>query len=392
MSVAATNEFRYDPFEDHADPYPVYAALREHHPVHHAAIRDVWILSRFDDVQAAARDWGTFSSAAGVDLDDTGELWAPGGFVDFDPPDHRRMRAVLHHQFSPRHIRERLEPGVRARARSLIDDLVASGGGDLARDLARPLPAWVVCDWLGFPEADHPALDRWFGDMLVRVPGSTTIPEQAWSGWRAMRAYLEDVVEDRLQHPRDDLLSAMVAGERDGVLSRDEVLGMCIFIFFAGINTTIGLIAYGLLLLERHPEQRELLRADLSLVPRAVEEILRVEPPIQWLARLTTRDVEMHGQVIPADSRVMLLYAAANRDPRRFDDPDRFDIMREPRRHLAFGESIHHCIGAPLARLEARVVLEELLPRIPSWRLTGPVERVFTPGERLVSSIPVAIS
>jgi cytochrome P450 len=206
-----------------------------------------------------------------------------------------------------------------------------------------------------------------------------------------MLAYIETIAGARRSRPRDDLLSTLVAAEHEGMLELTELLTMCVFIVFAGINTTIGLIGYGLELLGRHPSQRGRLVSEPAIVPAAIEEILRYEPPIQWMARVATRDVELRGQVIPAGERVILLYAAANRDPERFERPDAFDIARRRRRHLAFGEGIHHCIGAPLARLEARVALEELLLRVPEWEPDGPAERLFTPGERLLKRLPVRI-
>jgi cytochrome P450 len=381
----------YDPFQPHDDPYPLFAAMREHAPAYHNPERAFWALTRFADVQAASRDWATFSNAEGVDLDDTGELWAPGGFVDFDPPEHKRMRTVLHTSFAPASVRKALEDPVRAKVRALLDEVAATASPDLAVGLARPLPSWVVCSWLGFPEADHADLDRWFEGMLVRRPGATAVPEDAWRARREMVEYLDAAIEQRLRHPGDDLLSTMVRAHADGALSRDELIGMCVFIFFAGINTTIGLIGHALLLLAQHPEQRDRLRREPALIPAAVEEVLRYEPPIQWLARVTTRDVELHDLLIPAGERLILVYAAANRDPARYEDPDRFDVGRSAQRHLGFGEGIHHCLGAPLARLELRVVLEEMLRRMGDWELAGDVERIFTPGERIVSRLPVRL-
>jgi hypothetical protein len=392
VSTPTAADPRYDPFEQHEDPYPLFAALRELAPVYHNHDRDFWALSRFADVQSAARDWRTFSNSAGVDLDDTGELWAPGGFVDFDPPIHRRMRGVLHREFAPRRIQQRLETLVRRKARELVEALPSSGCADLVTGLARPLPSWTVLTWLGFPEAEHPRLDAWFDEMLVRVPGETRVPARAWRARDEMLGHIESAVGERRATPRDDLLSTLVAAERAGTLSHDEVLTMCVFIVFAGINTTIGLVGSGLQLLGRHSSQRRHLVANRELIPAAVEEILRYEPPIQWLARILNHELVLHDRVVPAGERVILLYAAANRDPDQFERPDEFDITRPPRRHLAFGEGIHHCIGAPLARLEARVALEELLRRVPDWELDGPARRFFTPGERLLDRLPIRIN
>ncbi len=383
---------RWDPLLVLDDPYPIYRRLRDEAPLYHDEERDIWAYSRYDDVQSAARDWATYSSGGigGNDLDNGAELFQPAGdLAGVDPPTHERIRAVLHPAFRPGEVRARFEPVVRAAAIRLIDRFADRGTADFAGELARPLPAEMVCSWLGFPKDDHPQLIDWFGDMLTRVPGQKELPPAALASRDAMHAYIRIAAAERRTAPRDDLLSLMVDAQREQRLSDDELLGVCVLLFMAGITTTQGLISNSLFHLARFTDQRELLRREPERMAFAIEELLRFEAPLQTLVRTATRDVEAYDAVIPKGARVGLVWASANRDERRWDDPDRLDISREPARHVAFGEGIHHCIGAPLARLEARVAFEELFKRIPEYAVVGPTRRGTTPSDRLFESLPV---
>jgi cytochrome P450 len=383
---------RYDPLVGLDDPYPVYRRLRDEAPVYLAEARDTWVLSRFDDVQAMARDWATFASGepGGNDIDDTYRLFEPAGdLAGSDPPTHTRLRAVLHTAFRPSEMRARFEPLVRPAAARLIDRFADHGRADFARELARPLPAQMVCSWLGFPEEDHPQLIEWFGHMLDRVPGRRELPANAVQARDDLRAYVADAAEERRTAPREDLLSVLVEAQRDVAMSTDEMLGLALLLFLAGITTTAGLISNTLLHLDRFPDQRALLQREPERMPTAIEEFLRFDSPIQALARTTTREVEVRGTAIPKNARVAMILASANRDERRWPDPDRLDIAREPARHVAFGEGIHHCVGAPLARLEAAIAFKELFKRIPTYRVSGPIVRVSTPTDRALESLPV---
>lgn len=384
-------DLHYDPFLFYDDPYPVYRRLRTEAPLYHNPERELWVLSRFDDVQTVARDWRAFRSAPGVVLDDESDFYAPGGFVDQDPPLHDRLREVMAPYFSPKNIRE-FEQTVRDTTRELLRPFVEEGEVDIAAELARPLPTRVICSWLGFPAEDHPLLTEWFAAMLARVPGQIDAPQSAWDANKAMRDYIADAARDRETTPREDLMTALVAGERDGRLSHNEVIGMAIFLFYAGIISTAGLISNSLLNLPRFPDQWHLLGRDPSLVPAAVEELLRHEAPIQSLSRITQEEASFHGETVPAESRVLLVWASANRDEQRWDDPDRIDVMRTRKRHLAFGEGIHHCIGAPLARLEGKVAFEELLAVMPEFELLGDYRRIYTPHERGLESLRVGFT
>jgi cytochrome P450 len=375
------------------DPYPIYRRLRDEAPLYHDERNDLWVLSRFDDVQAAARDWETFSTSEGGmgnDVDDTWQLFLPAGdLAGVDPPVHTRLRGALRMAFSPSALRARFEPIVRRKVVELIDAFADEGHADFARDLARPLPGTTMFSWFGFPEADHPRLLEWFGAMLERDPGERALPARAISGRDQLRAYMQDAAAERRVAPREDLMSFLVAAERDGEISADELLGSSMLLFVAGITTTSGLISNSLLHLDRSPDQRDLLRTEASVMPSAIEELLRFDAPIQMLARTATRPVELHDAVIPAGARVGLIWASANRDERHWHDPDRLDLTRAPQRHLAFGDGIHHCLGAPLARLEARIAFEELFRRIPAYAVSGPIVRIKTPTDRALESLPV---
>ena len=375
------------------DPYPLYRRLRDEAPLYHDDRGDVWAFSRFDDVQSVSKDWETYSSAVGGrgnDLDDTYQLFLPAGDVaGVDPPLHDRLRGALRLAFSPSTLQRKFEPIVRRKVVDLIDGFSRTGRADFARDLARPLPGSTMFTWFGFPEDDHDWLLESFGEMLARDRGERALPPRAVAARDRVREYIASLADERRRSRRDDLLSFVVDAEAAGKLTPDELVGSSMLLFIAGITTTSGLISNSLLHLDRFPDQRTLIATDPSVIPAAVEELLRFDPPIQSLARTATRDVEAHGEVIPAGGRVALLWGSANRDERRWPDPDVVEIKRAQLRHVAFGDGIHHCLGAPLARLEARIVFEELFPRIPEYAVAGPIVRVPTPTDRALESLPV---
>jgi cytochrome P450 len=395
MDIASATERPaiWNPLVPLDDPYPIYRRLRDETPLYHAADPDIWALTRFDDVQAASQDWQTFSTGAGGtgnDVDDTYQLFLPAGdMAGVDPPLHTRLRGALRLAFSPSALRSRFESIVRGKVNELIDTFADAGRADFARDLARPVPGTTMFAWFGFPESDHPLLLGWFGDMLERDSGVRALPARALAGRDSLRDYIRTAAGERRARRREDLLGFLVDAQAAGQISEDELLGSSMLLFVAGITTTSGLISNSLFHLASFPDQRGLIRRDPAILPAAIEELVRFDAPLQVLARTTTRDVPMHDDVIPAGARVALVWASANRDERRWSEPDRLDITRPPQRHVSFGEGIHHCLGAPLARLEARIVFEELFQRIPDYALSGPIVRIRTPTDRALESLPV---
>ena len=378
----------YDPFLFYEDPYPVYRRLRDEAPVYVNRERSIWVLSRFDDVQRAGRDWRTFSSAGGRRHRRLAAR--PGELPRRRPARHDELRKILHADFAPASL-GRLEPLIAAKVDALVGSLVERGQVDLVDELARRLPVSVVCDLLGAPAEDHAQLERWYADMLYREPGRSEVPEIAEHATREIRGYIVDAVTERLRSPRGDLFSTIAAAHGEGRLSMDEVDGMCRLLLLAGVHTTSSLIANALMLLEDRPEDRRALGADTARIPDAIEELLRYLAPVQSGARVTTDEVEIHGVSVPRGERVLLLWASANRDERRFPDPDVLDLGRRPLRNVAFGEGIHFCLGAPLARLEARIAFEALFTRIPEYEIVGPVERHFTFLERGIARLPAVV-
>lgn len=357
---------RFDPLVQTTsdDPHPVYAWLRDADPVHYCETRDMYVLSRHADILAAVKDPETFASGEGI---------VPSGFkpdeptiIVMDPPQHTTMRKHVMRAFTPRRMAQ-LEPRVRELARELVADWPAEGEVDAFAQFTDPLPIAVMAELLGVDASERPLFKR-CGDAIVYSSGAD--PETIREAQRELEAYLEEVFERRRREPRQDLISILLTPAEDGTaLSHRELLGLCFTLLVAGTETTTSALGNALWLLERMPDVKARLAADPGLIPSAVEEILRFESPVQGLSRVTRREVRLHDRTLPRGARVHLLWASANRDPRAFDEPDRFDPERSPNNHLAFGFGIHFCLGASLARTELRVGLETLLARAPSFRL-----------------------
>ena len=351
--------------ESWRDPWSSYARLRETDPVHETP--GFWVLSRFADVYDAARDTATFSSARGLTMTDgEAELDLVSDFqpmVMLDPPDHTEFRRMVSRGFTPRQVGE-LEPLVRDFVRARVQVLAERGTGDVVRELLKPLPSLLVAHYLGVPDEDRPRFDGWT-DAIVAATSSGD-PMAGADAAAEMFGYFARLVELRRASPGDDTVSQLVrAGDDVSVL---RTLGFAFTMVAGGNDTTTGLLGVGLQLLTEHPDQRRLLIDDPSLVPDAVEELLRLSSPVQGLARTTTRAVQVGDRQVPAGARVLLLYAAANRDPAEFGpDAEELDVTRAPRRILTFGHGAHHCLGAAAARLAARVVLEEVLAELPDF-------------------------
>jgi cytochrome P450 len=373
------------------EPYDAYRVLRDRFPVYRNDARDFWALSRFDDVQAAAREWTRWSSAEGVNLDDTLSLTGAGNFIAADPPDHDRLRRVVRGRFTPATVTA-MEPEIRADVRHTLSAAAADGGFDAAALLAWAIPVRTISRLLGLPPEDEPALGAWLRAAIRRAPGLDRLPAGARAAAGDLRSYFDLHVARRRDAPGDDLLSDVVAAAGRGELDGEEIVGLCILLYIAGTETVADFIGNALVVLAEHLDQRALLAAEPGRAPAAVEELLRFESPVQYQVRTATADRELHGVTVPRGARVALLWGAANRDERRWARPDELDVTREARRHLAFGEGIHHCLGAPLARLQGRIVLEEVLRAMPGYRLDGPVARIATHNTRGVARLPLAIA
>jgi cytochrome P450 len=350
-----------------ADPFPLYAALREHDPVHHVPDGDYWVLTRHADVLAAVRDHETFSSAGGLTVEQD-ELERIGlrdnpPMVMTDPPSHTEFRRLVSRGFTPRQV-EAVEPAVRAFVIERLEGLLADGGGDVVARLFKPLPSMVVAHYLGVPEADRPRFDRWT-DAIVAAASTGAYADVADAVTELM-TYFTWLVGHRAEQPGDDTVSHLVAaGEADDTAGLLRVLAFTFTMVTGGNDTTTGLLGSGIQLLAERPDQRERALADPA---GAVEELLRLTSPVQGLARLTTRDVLVRGTRIPAGRKVLMCYAAANRDHDvHGPDAEELDVTRQPRQLLTFSHGPHHCLGAAAARMTARVTLEELLTRLPDF-------------------------
>ena len=354
----------------------VYQEMRDHHPVHRTT-DGVYVLTRFDDVWSAVRDWESFSSESVAES--RGLLPA----VEYmDPPRHTQMRALVSRAFTPRRIAE-LEAHLRQLAVQALDEL--ESGFDAVRDYALPLPSIMMAELLGVPIEVR---ER----FLPLSEGFLDAADHTELAARFARIYemFDELLTQRRARPEDDLMSALLDAEVGGVkLTDDEVKGFCFLLLVAGNDTSTTLIGNSIEVLARYPESRAEIAADLSLAPDAIEEILRLESPSQVLPRTAARDLVLHDVTIPAGSRVLLCWGAANLDEREFPEPLRFDIHRVARRHLAFGHGIHFCLGASLARLEARVCLEVLLERWPDYRIDDGRARYISHWARAWRTLPL---
>ena len=378
--------------ENLEDPYPAYRQLRDEAPVHHNPELGLWMISRYHDVQTTARDYETFSSAEGVDPEIAGWLFGPGYFINSDPPWHDILRKVIRDRFTPRAIKELAAP-IEGKVSALLGPLLERRGGDLAVDLAQELPTEVVSELLGVPEADRGTVSHWHKAVFFdRRPGELEMTDEARDALPPFADYFRQLARERRREPREDFISELASAKLDGPwadLADEIVVGLCLLLFSAGTETTHSLLGNAFLLLSDRPDLRRALAGDPGRIPALVEEVVRFESPVQHLARTTTRDAELHGETIPEGSRVLLMFGSANRDERYWPEPDRFDPARDPKRHLGFGEGIHFCLGAPLARLEAQIALEAFFSRVVDYEVSGPVVRSTRATNRGLHSLPV---
>jgi cytochrome P450 len=370
----------WDP-EFRANPYPHYGALVASPPLMvQMAPMPVALVARYRDAAAALHDPARFSSVPpppppGVYQN---PFSSPRNVLNADPPDHTRLRRLISRDFTPRRIRE-MEPRIRRLAAELLGDAARRGEFDLMADFANVLPVKVIADMLGVPREKYATFKDWSDRIIAsgnNPPGAPTTPDQV-AAIDALVDFFREEIEHRRREPGADLVSALVAAHDDAeALSMPEVLSFLALLLIAGNETTTNLIGNGTLALMRNPDQLELLRKQPELLEGAIEEMLRYDGPVQSTARFPSQAVELGGVEIPGGGIVVVVLAAANRDPAQFPDPDRFDITRAPNDHLAFGEGIHFCMGAPLARMEARIAFGEMLVRFPNLRMKEPARPI----------------
>ena len=374
--TATEPDLYYDPydFEIDSDPYPVWKRLRDERPLYHNDRYDFYALSRFDDVERASVDWRTYISGRGTVLEiiKADVEMPPGSIIFEDPPTHDLHRGLLSRVFTPRKVAA-IEPKVREFCARSLDPLVGSGGFDFIRDLGAQMPMRTIGMLLGIPEQDQESIRDRIDDGLRLTESTMPDVDEFFGGMSTPGSEFEAYIEWRAEHPSDDLMTELLQAEFEDEtgamrrLTRPEVLSYVNLLAAAGNETTTRLIGWTGKLLAEHPDQRRALVEDRSLVPNAIEEVLRYESPSPVQARYVTHDVEHYGRVVPEGSAILLLTASGNRDDRRFADADRFDIRRKIDHHLAFGYGIHFCLGAALARLEGRIALDEVLQRFPEW-------------------------
>lgn len=374
MTVSAASDVYFDPYdvELNADPYPMFRRLREESPLYYNEQHDFYALSRFADVDNAIVDHQTFSSARGaiLELIRANIEMPPGVLIFEDPPVHDIHRKLLSRMFTPRKISD-LEPKIREFCARSLDPLIGTGKFDFVNDLGAQMPMRVIGMLLGVPEEDQEAA-RDFANAQMRTEAGKPMEFSAETMLNG--DFFGQYIDWRAQHPSNDIMTELLNAEFEDEtgtvrrMSRDELLTYVTVVSGAGNETTTRLIGWAGKVLAEHPDQRCALAENPALIPAAVEELLRYEPPAPHVARYVTRDVEYYGQRVPEGSVMMMLIGAANRDHRQFPpDGDVFDIRREPRQHLTFSVGTHYCLGSALARLEGRIALEEILKRFPDW-------------------------
>jgi cytochrome P450 len=404
----ASTERKYDLYgpEFRADPHATFARMREHDPIFSQPGIDgetmIWFVTRHEDAAAVLLDDEHFVRDPRLALTEE-ELAAQSlppalqmideHMLNRDGADHRRLRRLVTKAFTPRVV-EQLRPRVQAIADDLLDAVEERGEMDLSADYAFPLPITVIAELLGVPSADHGRFKEW-SDAIITPVFEDEEMEGLFAQMGEFVAYLTDFFARRRAEPRDDLVSALLAArDEEDALSETELFGTVVLLIVAGHETTVGLIGNAVLNLLANPDQLDLVRADPSVLPGAVEEVLRYEGPVERaLSRWAASDVELGGQTIRRGELVIAILNAANRDAERFPEPDRLHVCRADTKHLAFGRGSHYCLGAPLARLEAEIALETLFRRLPGLRLAvepGELEWRRTPGFRRVAKLPVA--
>lgn len=349
------------------DPFPIYQRMRSASPLYFEPQTGLWMIFDYESVKWALTDHETFSSRHGPD-------W----IVFTDPPRHTKLRALISKAFTPRSIAS-LEPRIAQLSRGLLNELKDRSQFDLVADYSMPLPIMVIAEMLGIPLEDRPRFARW-NDIVLKMSYTIGRRDQEamaayadfCSATQEMSDYLRALQTKRLHDPKDDLLTRLWQAEMDGQrLTHEEVLAFFQGLLLAGSETTTHLITNAILCFIEHPDQLKRVRQNMDLLPSAIEEVLRHRSPLQWMYRITKRDVQLHSQTIAAGKMVLPIIGSANRDEKVFQNPEQFDVTRNPNPHIAFGHGIHFCMGTPLARLESKIALTDLLGRTENLRLTS---------------------
>ncbi len=376
----------FNPFSPQVreDPYPFYAGLRRHAPVCEVPALGCWAVSRYEDVISILKDPATFSSTSLMTaMSDLNAVPGVPFMIASDPPVHTRLRKLVNRAFTPRAVAE-MEPRIREIARGLLKEMEGREEFDLVAELSTPVPIVVIAEMLGVEPERRRQFKQWSDDLTAVTSGAVAAAQRdrITRSMAELTAYLREAIEKRRVAPGTDLITGLVKAEEENqALSADEILAMTLLLLVAGNETTTNLISNAVLALLQNPGEMAKLRARPELAANAIEETLRYDSPVQMIFRQTTRKAEVAGTTIPAQAFVMPLYGSANHDERIFADPERFDLTRDASAHIAFGLGIHYCLGANLARLEGRIVLEELLA------VSGKLERIDSPVERINSLI-----
>ncbi|MGW0826633.1 cytochrome P450 [Streptomyces sp. NPDC002845] len=391
MAAPSDTALAFDPWDPDfvADPYPAYEELRARGRVHYYEPTNQWLVPHHADVSALLRDrrlgrayqhrftHEEFGRTAPPAEHEPFHTLNDHGMLDLEPPDHTRIRRLVSKAFTPRTV-EQLVPYVRRLAGELANGLVEAGGGDLLTDVAEPLPVAVIAEMLGIPESDRAQLRPWSGDIcgMYELNPSEETAKRAVRASVEFSAYLRELIAARRAEPGEDLISGLIAAhDEDDRLTEQEMISTCVLLLNAGHEATVNATVNGWWALFRNPDQLAALRADHSLVPSAVEELMRYDSPLQLFERWVLDDVEIDGTTIPRGAEIAMLFGSANHDPAVFADPRRMDLGRVENPHISFGAGIHYCLGAPLARIELTASLTALLERAPALGLVEEPKR-----------------